>query len=87
MSLCLIMCTLKILTDFFNKTKYKGKKYFCKNCLQCFSSKSVLIEPKKDCLVKNGKQNSKLESGFISFSFILDKYLFLLKFMQILNVF
>ena len=33
----------------FNKTKNKNKKYFCKNCLQCFSSE-VLIEHKEDCL-------------------------------------
>ena len=51
----------------FNKTKHKGKKCFCKNCLQCFSCKNVLIEHKKDCLVINRKQNVKLESGFISF--------------------
>ena len=51
----------------FNKTKYKGKKYFCKNCLQCFSSKKILSEQKKDCLGINGKQSVKLESGFISF--------------------
>ena len=50
----------------FNKTKYKGKKYFCKNCLQCFSSENVLLEHKEDCLVINGKQNVKLEEGFIS---------------------
>ena len=25
----------------FNKTKYKGKKYFCKNCLQYFSSEKI----------------------------------------------
>ena len=51
----------------FNKTKYKGKKYFCKNCLQCFSSENVLLEHKEDCLVINGKQNVKLEEGVISF--------------------
>ena len=51
----------------FNKTKYKGKKYFCRNCLQCFSSEKILDEHKKDCLVINGKQNVKLEEGFISF--------------------
>ena len=45
----------------------KNKKYFCKNCLQSFSSENVLIEHKQDCLVINGKQNVKLESGFISF--------------------
>ena len=30
----------------FNKTKNKNKKYFFKCCLQCFSSKKVLIEHK-----------------------------------------
>ena len=28
----------------FNKTKNKNKKWFCKNCLQCFSGKNVLTE-------------------------------------------
>ena len=28
----------------FQKTKNKNKKYFCKSCLQCFSSKNVLTE-------------------------------------------
>ena len=51
----------------FNKTKHKGKKYFCKGYLQCFSSKKVFIEHKEDCLMINGKQNVKLEKGFISF--------------------
>ena len=51
----------------FNKTKHKGKKYFCKSCLQCFSSKKTLIEHKEDCLMINGKQNVKLEKEFISF--------------------
>ena len=63
------------LNDFdrfmFNKTKYKGKKYFCKYCLQCFSSENILSEHKEDCLIVNGKQNVKLGSGFISFK-ILD---------------
>ena len=31
----------------FHKTKNKNKKYFCKSCLQCFSSKNVLTEQKK----------------------------------------
>ena len=51
----------------FNKTKYKGKKDLCKNCLQRFSSEKILSEHKVDCLVINGKQSVKLESGFISF--------------------
>ena len=51
----------------FNKAKNKNKKYFCRNCLQCFSIEEVLIEHKEDCLIINGKQNAKLEKGFISF--------------------
>ena len=46
-----------------NKTKNKSKKYFCKCCLQCFSSEKVLIEHKEDCLVINRKQNVRLKSG------------------------
>ena len=34
-------------TFMFHKTKNKNKKYFCKSCLQCFSSKNVLTEQKK----------------------------------------
>ena len=37
----------------FNKRKYKGKKYFCKYCLQCFGSEKILSEHKEDCLVMN----------------------------------
>ena len=65
MNLYPIMYTLK--TFILNKTKHKGKKYFCRNCLQCFSSEKILHEHKEDCLVINGKQNVKLKKGFISF--------------------
>ena len=51
----------------FNKTKHKGRKYFCKSCLLCFSSSKVLIKYKEDCLKINGEQNVKLEKGFIGF--------------------
>ena len=51
----------------FIKTKYKGKKYFCKNCLLCFSSEKILSEHKQDFLVINDKQTVKLKGGFISF--------------------
>ena len=51
----------------FNKTKYKNKKYFCKCCLQCFSSGKILIEHNENSLVINGKQSVKLKSGSISF--------------------
>ena len=51
----------------FHKTKKKTKKYSCKNCLQCFSSKIVLTKHKKDCLSINGAQSVKLEKGTIKF--------------------
>ena len=58
------MCTSKILTDLcFNK----NKQWFCRSCLQCFSSESVLIKHKEDCLSINGKQSVKLEEGTIEF--------------------
>ena len=51
----------------FNKTRHKGKKYFCKSYLQCFSSEKVMEKHSKDCLLINGGQNVKLEKGFIEF--------------------
>ena len=33
----------------FHKTKNKNKKYFCKSCLQCFSSKNILNNHKEVC--------------------------------------
>ena len=56
----------------FHKTKSKYKKYFCKGCLQCFSSKNVLTEHKEDCLILNGKQSAKLEKGTIDFENYFD---------------
>ena len=37
-------------TFMFHKIKNENKKWFCKNCLQCFSSKNVLIKHKENCL-------------------------------------
>ena len=39
----------------FHKTKNKNKKWFCRSCLQCFSSENVLTKHKEDCLRINGK--------------------------------
>ena len=50
-----------------NKTKCKTKKHFCKCCLQCFSSKKVLIEHKENYLIINGKQSVKLKNSLIGF--------------------
>ena len=50
-----------------NKTKNKNKKYFCKSCLQCFSSKNVLTKHKEVCLSINGVQSVRPEKGTIEF--------------------
>ena len=50
-----------------NKSKYNNKKHFCRYCLQCFSSESVLTEHKENCLAINGKQCVKLSKGSVSF--------------------
>ena len=51
----------------FHKTKNKNKKWFCRNCLRCFSSENVLIKHKENCLSINGVQSVKLEEGTIEF--------------------
>ena len=50
-----------------HKAKNKRKKYFCRSCLECFSSKNVLTEHKEDFLIINGKQSVKLKKGAIKF--------------------
>ena len=45
----------------FNKNKCKNKKWFCRSCLQCFSSETVLNSHKEDWLLINGRQSVKLE--------------------------
>ena len=54
-------------TFMFHKTKNKNKKWFCKSCLQRFSSENVLIKHKEDCLSINGQQSINLEKGTIDF--------------------
>ena len=51
----------------FHKTKNKNKKWFCKSCLQCFSSENVLIKHGEDCLNINIQQSINLEKGSIKF--------------------
>ena len=51
----------------FHKTKNKNKKWFCKSCLQCFSSKNVLRKHKEDYLSINGTQSVDVEEGIIKF--------------------
>ena len=70
----------------FHKTNNKNKKYFCKSCLQCFSSKNMLIKLKEVCLSINGAQSVRLKKGTIAFKIISKKYQFHLKLMLILSV-
>ena len=69
MMINLITCILKILTHlcFIKQNNKKNKKWFCKSCLQCFSSENVLIKHKEDCLSVNGQQSINLEKGTIEF--------------------
>ena len=50
-----------------HKTNNKTKKYFCKSCLQCSSSKNVLTEHKEVSLSINGAQSLRLEKGTTEF--------------------
>ena len=71
-------------TFMFHKTKNKNQKWFCKGCLQCFSSENVLTKHKEDSLSINGQQSVNLEEERIEF--ISNNYQFHLKFILILNV-
>ena len=51
----------------FHKTNKETKKWFCKSCLQCFSSKNILTDHKEDCLIINGKQSVKVKKRTIEF--------------------
>ena len=71
MDLLLISNHYVYIKDFnrlmFNKSRNKGKKWFCKSRLQCFSSQIILSKHCKDCLIVNGCQNIKLEKQFVKF--------------------
>ena len=65
----------------FHKIKNKNNKYFCKSCLQCFSSKNVLTKDNELGLKINAAQSSvKLEKGAIKFKNIFKQILFSFKF-------
>ena len=40
----------------YNQSKHKKKKHFCMFCLQCFSSKRILLKHANNCLTINGSQ-------------------------------
>ena len=60
-----IMCTLH--QRFWRIYVSQNRKWFCRSCLQCFSTENVLIKHKKNCLNINGKQSVKLEEGITEF--------------------
>ena len=62
-----IMCASKILTDLCFTKQIKKKKYYCKSCLQCFSSNNVLKNHKEVCLSISGVQSVRLDKGTIKF--------------------
>ena len=51
----------------FNASKHKDKKWFCMRWLQHFSSEITLEKHKYDCLIVNGEQKVKLDSGYVEF--------------------
>ena len=61
------------------------KKYFCKSCLQCFSSKNMLTERKVCLSINDGAQSVRLEKGTIEFKKFFN-YQFHSNFMLILSV-
>ena len=70
----------------FHKTENKNKKWFCKSCLQCFSSENVLIKHKEDCLSINDAQSVNVEKGIIKFENYFKQLPVPFKIMLILNV-
>ena len=50
----------------FRKTGNKNK-WFCKSCLQCFSSETMVTKHTEGCLSINGKKSVKLEERTIEF--------------------
>ena len=50
-----------------SQNKKQKQKYFCKSCLQCFSSRNMLTEHKEVCLSIKGAQSVRLEKGTIEF--------------------
>ena len=51
----------------FSRTKHKDKKHYCMSCLQNFTTEEILSNHKKQCLLINGCQAVKYESGIIKF--------------------
>ena len=57
-----------LINDFnrfmFTFTKHKGKKHFCRNCLQCFYSNESLAKHRVNCIAINGVQAINMPKKF-----------------------
>ena len=51
----------------YSKTKHKYRKHFCMSCLQNFTTKEILNDHKKQCLLVNGTEATIYETGTIKF--------------------
>ena len=69
----------------YQKTKHKGRKYFCMHCLQNLTTEEMLNNHKLYCLLINGTQKWTFEQDLLDLEIMTNKYLYHLKFMQILN--
>ena len=52
----------------YSKTTHKDRKHFFMSCLQNFSTKEILNNHRKQCLLINGCQAVNYESGIIKFT-------------------
>ena len=48
----------------YNFTKHKGKKHFCRHCLQCFYSNESLAKHRVNCIAINGAQAIKMPEKY-----------------------
>ena len=71
----------------FSKIKHKDKKHFCMSCLQNVSTKEILNNHRKRCLLINGCQAVNYESGIIKFPNYNKQNPIFLKYMLTQNVF
>ena len=49
-----------------NFTKYKVKKHFCRNCLQCLYSEESLAQHRTNCIKINGTQAIEMPKPYMT---------------------
>ena len=52
----------------YQKTKHRGKKYFCMHCLQNFTTEEILNKHRERCLTINDIQKSTYKSRTMKFT-------------------